>query len=157
LKLFRRLTKLGFAGIETQFQAESTTAIHANATVEVRQIGIDGFLTKSGIENLVAGSGLLQADETVKSSLLLFRTQFQRTWLVSTGRTIFCILDDPNTRESGQLIQWKEATNTIKRIATWNEEKKYAIDIGKHGSWLYSHHLHPEAATLKEQVRGWLT
>jgi len=157
VELFRRLTKLGFAGIETQFQVESATAIHATASVEVQKIGSDGFLTKGGIEDLIAGSGLLQGGEKVKSSLLLFRTQFQRTWLVSTGKTLFCVLDDPNTRESGQLIQWREATESIKRIATWEEEKKYAIDIGKHGSWLYSHYLHPDSAALKQQVRGLLS
>jgi hypothetical protein len=155
--LFKKLTKLGFAGIEAQFQEESVTAIHTSSKVEVQKLGIDGFLTKAGVEELISDSGLLSANERTRESLLLFHTQFQRTWLVSTGKTLFCVLDDENTRESGQSIQWREATESIKQITTWKEGRRYAIDIGKHGSWLYSHYLHPNANILKEQVRRLLS
>jgi len=155
--LLNRILKVKFAGFEGEFQPESPTPLRTPTPVEVETLGVDGFLTKHGIEHLVSRSGLLQANERIKDSLLLFQTPFQRTWLVSTGRTLFCVLDDASTRESGQLIQWKEAAESIKRVATWKEGKRHAVDIGKHGSWLYSPNLHPDPGVLKEQIRGLLS
>jgi hypothetical protein len=152
--LLTRVVKLKVLGVEAEVQPENPNAIKSNATVEVKTLGSDGFLTKDGIEELVAKSGLLAADEKVRSSLLLFQTLEQRTWLVSTGTSLFCVLDDEKTRQTGRLIQWKEAASSIKGISTWKEGRRNAVDIGKHGSWLYSPHLHPDPETLKSQIRS---
>jgi hypothetical protein len=156
--LLTRIVKVKILGIEAEVQPESPDALKSEVTADVRTIGADGFLTKAGIEELVTNSGLLEADEKVRgATLLLFQTSEQRTWLVSTGKNLFCILDDENTRRSNRLIQWRESTDSIKRIATWREGKRYAVDIGKHGSWLYSPHLHPDPEELKAQIRALLS
>ena len=86
-------------GVEAEVQPESPEALKSEATVEVKTFGADGFLTRAGIEELVSKSGLLDAEERVKKSLLLFQTSEQRTWLVSTGKHLFCVLDDEGTRQ----------------------------------------------------------
>ena len=155
--LLKNVKKIGLPGLlESEFQSESPQALHAEATVEVKTLGVDGFLTKAGIEQLISKSGFLEPGEKINDSLLLFQTPAQRTWLVSTGKTLFCVLDDASTRQSGQLIQWKGATASIKRVAAWKEGRRYAVDIGTHGSWLYSPHLHPDPEALKEQIRSLL-
>ena len=155
--LLTRLLRVKFAGFEGEFQVESPQALQSHAAVEVKTLGIDGFLTKAGIEELISKSGLLQSDEKTKDSLLIFETPSQRTWLVSTGKNLFCVLDDASTRESGNLIQWKEMTAAIKRVAAWKEGKRYAVDIGKHGCWLYSPNLHTDPEGLKEQLSNLLS
>jgi hypothetical protein len=155
--LLARIVKVKILGIEAEIQPESPDALKSAPAIAVKTFGSDGFLTKDGIEELVAKSGLLEPDEKVKKSLLLFQTSEQRTWLVSTGKHLFCVLDDESTRQSGRLIQWKEATDSIKRVTSWREGTRYAVDIGKHGSWLYSPHLHPNPEFLKGQVRSLLS
>jgi len=154
--LFDRLLKVKFVGFEGEFQVESRQPLKADVSVEVTKIGMDGFLTRAGVEDVISNSALLEPSENVRDALLLFRTQSQRTWLVSTGKHLFCILDDASTRQSGDLIQWKEDTASIKRVATWREGKRCAVDIGSHGSWLYSPSLHPDPDALREQIRALL-
>src|SRR5215472_8839161 len=82
--LFQKLSRFKIAGVEGEFQAQSSDVkpIPTNPVVDVKSIDAQGFLTQDGVKQIVENSGLLRPGEPVKSSLLLFRTPSQRTWLV---------------------------------------------------------------------------
>jgi hypothetical protein len=75
------------------------------ALTPIALVADDGFLTEQGIGETIRQSGLLGPGEEVVDHLLLLRTRRQRTWLVSTTASLFCLLDDEKTRADDRLIQ----------------------------------------------------
>jgi hypothetical protein len=157
--LFEKLSRLKVAGFEGEFQAQvSDKPISTQGIVEIKSIDADGFLTQDGVKQIVESSGLLQHGEVVKSTLLLFRTPRQRTWLVSTGRNVFCVLDDARTKSKSTLIQWKQSVDSINRVKAYRAENgSPVVDISDHEGWLYSPTLHPDPKALENQIRSMLT
>lgn len=76
------------------------------------------------------------------TALLFFQTSKQQTWLVSTNKNIYCILDD--NREDKPHINWsiskKELFNSEINIRDYSEELGQ-FDIGSEKNWLYSKKL----------------
>jgi hypothetical protein len=157
--LFEKLSRLKFAGVEGEFQAQvSDKPLPTKGVIEVKSLDAEGFLTQDGVKQIVESSGLLQPSEAVNATLLLFRTPRQRTWLVSTGRNIFCILDDARTKAKSTLIQWKQPADSIERVKAYRtEDGSPVVDIGDHEGWLYSPILHPDPRALEDQIRSMLT
>ncbi len=159
-EVFRRLSKLKVAGFEGEFQQQSSSAttLPPTTSVEIKNIDVDGFFTIDGLKQLIRGSGLLQPDEEVRETLLLFRTKKQRTWLVSTSRSLFCVLDDAITRKGGTLVQWRQPIAGIRdiRARLGRKSEQPVVDIGTAKGWLYSVSLHPDPIELETEIRSLL-
>lgn len=153
--LLARLATLKVGDTEMTFQEPTADAEMEEESVEVklRAIGPGGFLTADGVEQLVSESALTHHDETVRETFLLFRTERQRTWLVTTSRSLYCILDDENTRADGRLIQWRLPLSAAQPIRA-REHKPGAglLDVGPRKRWLYSTSLHPQPQELERSV-----
>ncbi len=160
VETFHRLSKLKVAGLETEFQqpSSSATTIPLTTKVEIKNIGPDGFFTVDGLKQLIRDSGLLQPTEEFKKTLLLFRTAKQRTWLISTSKSLFCLLDDEKTRKRGSLIQWRQLIAGIRDVRVWPnpEDQQPVVDIGTAEGWLYSTRLHPDPKELENEIRSML-
>lgn len=76
------------------------------------------------------------------AALLIFQTSKQQTWLVSTKKRLYCILDD--NRETEPHINWS-ISNDLKfeiNVRDYPEEKSIGlIEIGEKKNWLYSKKL----------------
>jgi len=155
-ELLQRISKLKVIGVESEFQPQSADAkvLAAHTAVQIKSIGEDGFLTADGVKQLISSSGLLQSDEEVRKALLLFRTARQRTWLVSTDKSLFCVLDDSRTRKKGTLIQWRESISAIRHISANEDEGSPVVNIGNREGWLYSNTLHPDPDALVADLRA---
>jgi hypothetical protein len=114
-----------------------------------------GFLTEKGLDHLLATSGMMHPDEEIEEHLLLLRTKKQRTWLVSTDRSLFCLLDDEKTRARGRVIQWKQPLRAVEDTfvrAKSRNENTGLVDVGNRRNWLYSHSLHADPEQLKRRI-----
>ena len=159
--LVRRTSTVKGFGIEAEVQTQLPSAdAHtptpqalANMEETPRLVGLDGFLTEAGIRSLVQGSGANA--ESVRHLLKLFHTSRQRTWLVATDKTLYCILDGASTRASGRLIQWAQSLGGIEQNSIRTKSYKSRtglIDIGNRKNWLYSLRLHPDPEELVSKV-----
>ncbi len=112
-----------------------------------------GFYTDPGLDRLLAKSGRLQRGEFVRDKLLLFETPKQHTWLITTDRHLWCLLDDSNTRTK-RVVQWSQPLNKARNIRAYRSSKGTpVIELGAKNPWIYSVNLHPDPNTLAQQVR----
>ena len=139
--LFERIATVKVAGHEFTFQPKSPDAIApgGEADDEIEILGPEGFFTEKGITRLIEKSRLIGANERVVSSLPLYQTPAQHTWLVATNKQLFCVLDDQEGRVTGKLIQWRMDLDEAHPI----KDRPYKsdsglVDIGKKRNWLYS-------------------
>ena len=89
----------------------------------------------------------------MRQLLLLFATQGQRTWVVSTDRQLFYVLDDRSTQASGRWIQRVQAFSEVEDVRAIPENPNSgAIYIGAPPGWYYSVSLHPDPRTLENRV-----
>lgn len=158
VQLSQLLTRLGsvkVAGSEWVFQAPTDKAPEPSKDLRRTklEVGADGFLNALSIRAAVTESGLLDADELVTDELLIFHTPNQRTWLVATGRNVFVLLDDQDTRKDARLIQtFFDRTKTLpiqcRRSDGADVVKFAAEDIW----WYYSVHLFPTPSALRDAI-----
>ncbi len=101
---------------------------------------IIGFVIKSKNYD----SGLEKLDQA--AALLIFQTSKQQTWLVSTNKRLYCILDD--TRKDEPQINWSIPKEDLdgKKISDEIYIRDYSediglVDIGPKKNWLYSKKL----------------
>jgi hypothetical protein len=112
-----------------------------------------GFRTEEGLRLLVMNSHLVERGEEVKDVLLLFHTERQKTWLISTNNQMFCVLDDEKTRAKSRLIQWRIAISEIDDVKAYLSKKENnVVDIGPKHRWLYSGHLHADPIVLEDRI-----
>ncbi len=82
------------------------------------------------LEALNRFSGIAEG-EFAREALLIFSTEEQRTWLVTTSSNLYFLLDDQNTRELDSLVQRKvplaEAQSYIKASNLNDRDKVIAI------------------------------
>lgn len=154
-RLLEDLASFRVGETELTFQKPNPDAASPGGEAEeqLELLGPEGFFTDDGINQLIANSGLIEAGEFVVDRFLLFKTKRQRTWLVTTDRRLFCILDDENTQASGRLIQWRillEEANPISAIP--HKPTVGLINIGERRNWLYSRRLHPSTKGLENEV-----
>ena len=77
--------------------------------------------------------------------ILIFESDRQHTWLVSTNLSLFCLLDDDNTRPLQKVIQWRQPLSAARRVHTKpyrQSSRTGLVDIGTKSNWLFSYHLH---------------
>lgn len=113
-----------------------------------------GFLTLAGAIHEVRTRAHLVDDEEPVAALNTFRTKAQRTWLVVTGRRLFCLLDSEKTRS--RRIQWHIPLLEADPVsAKPRPQKKHSgvLNIGPKRNWLYSVKLFPNPAVLEGKVR----
>ncbi len=153
--------------IETLFAAcegdvRKRTAGHAPTEEGRQQVAQQpskaNFLDIDAVHKLISSSGLLASDEVVVHQLLILKTTRQRTWIVVTTQSVFCVLDDEKTRSKGTEIQWRQSiSDSLRHIKTRPSKSKPAtrglLDIGLRHSWLYSKNLHPNSKQLEEILR----
>jgi hypothetical protein len=155
-KLLGRLAKLKIGDTEVEFQHPSTESILAPKEVKkaLETIGPGGFLTEEGIRNVIKSSGLMDGDEKSVGQILIFFTTKQRTWLVVTTKSVFCVLDDDNTRTSGRLIQWVQLRESIDVVeAIEYKPTTGLLTIGKRKNWLYSTALYSRPVLLEDKIK----
>lgn len=79
------------------------------------------------------------------ADLLIFRTKRQRTWLVATAGSLFCLLDDARTQQSDRLVQWRQQVTALPIPVGTRPSKRDGhlglLDIGSRQNWLYSRGL----------------
>ncbi len=109
------------------------------------------FISESEIKNYIKNSINFKADlenPDDSEALSIFQTVKQKTWLVSTNRRLYCILDDirkekPHINWSIQKSDLVDGSKIIIDLITHETRKKYktigCVDIGQnHKNWLYS-------------------
>jgi hypothetical protein len=139
-----------------------------------------GFLTATGIEAYVATyikADFINRFTWAEPPLLLFKSQDQQTWLVRAGETIYCLLDDANTRAGRNLVQlqhtvsgtgfkgtygdlssinYKDVLNANLRDLLPGRVRDLAqtrlVDLGFGNNWYYSRELFPQPSDLEAAV-----
>src|SRR5438552_5299835 len=106
--LLRNISKFKFFGVEGEVQKPVSQApvVAAEATKKLAAVESGGFLTSDGLRQIVEASGLLDANEKIEATQLIFSTGRQHTWIVATASKLFCLLDDEEERSNGTVIQW---------------------------------------------------
>jgi hypothetical protein len=154
-ELLSRISKFKFAGVEGEFQTQAPAASPPGVkdSKELRRLDPDTFLTVEEIKEFVRRSGLIEPGENVRDTLLIFDTPNQHTWLIATDKSLFCILDDSDTRKSGKLIQWRQEISTIDTIKAERYKRSQGLlEIGEAWDWLYSVRLHPSPSKLEGTI-----
>lgn len=128
-----------------------------------RLIGYREFWGTSNIQALIKTSKHFDSkSENVHSaeSLIIFSTSKQQTWLVTTEKRLYCILDD--IRKPKPRVQWsspKEKLLEPNQITTRPKSNKSGlINLGDdHKNWLYSKKLFKNApieSSVKKLLSG---
>lgn len=144
----------GLGKIEFQQAPDPEAALPSKQSTR-RSPSLDesGFYSHDGLTQLIEDSGLVEAGEHVAQRLLLFRTRKQRTWLLATRRTVFCVLDDDKTRVTGRLIQWRLPIDDLAPVVAHRTPAgSRVVTLGPQGNWLYSLALHPDEAELERDI-----
>jgi hypothetical protein len=158
--LVPKIGSLKFPGGEIQIQrAELTATAPENAEQgKLEYVDARGFYTALGLSRLIQDSGHTVPGETIQKTFLLFQTARQQTWLLITGKQVFCILDDERTRASGRVLQWRLPLDKALPVRAYVTEKgNCVVDIGEKRRWLYSPELHPDTKALEEELAGLLS
>lgn len=96
---------------------------------------------------------------TSAQALLIFSTSKQHTWLISTARRLYCVLDD--LRKDHPNINWSMSQSEVIKndqvslaIATRDKSDFTGlVDIGdSHQDWLYTKRLFSDAP-IEERIR----
>jgi hypothetical protein len=144
---------------EVVFQELSSKALEPSERVgkalEVRDE--EGFFTRDGVEGLVQDSRYLDPDETIRESMLVFRTERQQTWLISTNKHVFFILDDERTRASQRLIQRRQQLEESLPVTTREHTGLSGVfQLGVSGFWYYSIALLGPPGTARRRLERFL-
>jgi hypothetical protein len=148
-----RSFKSPIGDFEFQQQDSDAQPLKEGATQE-KYIDPRGFYTREGLSQLIAKSGSFQEGEKIVDMFLLFDTLRQHTWIISTNRKLFCVLDDENTRFNRRLIQWEMPLIEAEPIRVRTSAKGNPIvDIGQRRNWRYSRHLYPTEESILEKIK----
>ena len=156
-RLLSRLGSVKVAGSEWVFQPPSPKA-QEEPIVDLRtsefELGPDGFLTPESRENVVEHSDLFEDTEAVVGELLIFQTPAQRTWLISTNRKVFILLDDAGTRKKKRIIQTAFDRNRALPLEFDDEKGAESVKFAAEDTfWYYSKHLFPSKKSLTDAVK----
>ncbi|MCP4253079.1 MAG: toll/interleukin-1 receptor domain-containing protein [Candidatus Scalindua sp.] len=116
----------------------------------------EGFYNGSGLDNLLSKTGGLDSDENVIERFLLFEIDSQHTWLITTSKHLFCLLDDNDTRNKGSVVQWKVELDSFElhKVKAYRSSRgNDVVELGRRAPWLYSKHLHPNTSELENEIR----
>ena len=120
-----------------------------------------GFFTEPAIRAIVKEAFGRRLD-SVRKTLLLFRTPAQRTWLVASENDLYIVIDDEETRVGNRFVQStfaKSRTVPIKSRSynlapqsVTSEVVQFAAQVGADTWWLYSLDLFPDFASLESAI-----
>jgi len=112
-----------------------------------------GFYTEDGIVDYVVRSQRMDDGEHPLETFLLRRSKLQRTWLVTSERHLYCLLDSASTRARDRLLQWRIPLAAAADVAARKNSKgSDVIDVGAKRGWLYSSREHPDPRRLEQEV-----
>lgn len=160
-RLIRRIRKGKVGGSEfefdTQLPSPTSKEIKSSDDDDFSEDLVDenGFLTRSGIEKAVTMSSSRLPGEEPFSSLLVYSTSKQSTWLVATNHHIYCVLDGDKTRDSGRLLQWRLPLDKSFHISAYERNARTGLfTLGPKKNWLYSRKLFTNPEQLETAVRS---
>ncbi len=111
-----------------------------------RILGYRRFSDEPQIRTLVEKSKDFDSSEESTDSaqsLIIFQTSKQQTWLMSSTKRLYCILDD--VRRPRPRVQWSLPKNKVKVRARPKTEKTGLVDFDqRRRSWLFSAPLFEE-------------
>jgi hypothetical protein len=139
--LLRRIAKVKHGETELTFQESSPNALEPSpvATEALQIRDEEGFFTSRGIEDLVQRSKYLVNSESLRDSILVFKTPEQHTWLIATDQQIFFVLDDEDTRSSQRLIQHRLPLQSALPVSTKQKAREVGVfQLGTSDWWYYS-------------------
>ena len=117
----------------------------------------DDFYSEQDIRELVTTKSNLGRADTVKGTLLIFETSKQHTWLVTTERYIYILLDDNKTRDKDRLIQTffeKAKTQPLEiRDSSKSKGSRVVKFAAEETWWFYSRKLFPTNEKLTKAVQ----
>ena len=147
-KTFDRVAEM----IEGVFETKKTT-IDNKYSKKLKAPKATGFLNEIEIIDVINNSGSLAENESVEKALLIYSTELQQTWLVSTRNRVFCLLNEKETRKDRQFISWNASKDSLKPIST-HKYKKYTglLDLKNHAGWLYTYRLFPQPEDILRKV-----
>jgi len=130
-------------------------------------LGHRDFIKKEKIKEGITNSISYSSSENIQDAktLLLLETSKQKTWLVSTNKRLYCILDD--TRKDKLNINWsmdksKIISNGGQIILNLKIDENYSNEYGnvwfndsKKG-WFYSKKFFSSKLFLKDEVMNLL-
>jgi len=142
--------------IEGIFETKKAT-IHSEYATKISATKSTGFLHEREIIEVVNASGFLAENESVEKALLIYSTEIQQTWLVSTRNRMFCLLNEKGTCKDRQSISWNASKDSLKPIST-HKYKKYTglLDLKNHAGWLYTYRLFPQPEDILSKVHALL-
>lgn len=98
----------------------------------------ESFLTSENIRDIVQTSSYLASDEKIHQVMIVFKTSKQRTWLVSTNKQVFFLLDDENTRKSKRIIQLRQKLQeSLPVITEKRKNSAYVFKLGNNSRFYY--------------------
>ncbi|MDO8727088.1 MAG: hypothetical protein Q7J35_13550 [Candidatus Methanoperedens sp.] len=123
-------------------------------------LGRRDFFSMPDIIEFVKNSGNYTDDNLKKArALKIFQTSKQQTWLVSTDKAIYCILDD--NRKDKPIVRWSNPKSVIltdNTISIEIKERDYSeksglLSIGKRMDWLYTKKLF-KGSDIKKEIKN---
>jgi hypothetical protein len=117
-----------------------------------------GFLSKTEIIDVIIKSKTFAENEKIEKTILIYSTETQQTWLVSTRTRVYCILNENGTPKPNQTISWVSDKESLKPVGI-RKYKKYSglLDLHNHAAWLYTYRLFPKPDDLIKEVNELLT
>lgn len=128
-------------------------------------LGYRNFWGEDEIKKLITKSkNFDSANESPSSalSLLIFQTSKQQTWIVSSSKRLYCILDD--IRKPRPKIQWSSKKQSLSPDGNYESvivthpksEKSGLVDIGtKRRNWLFTKRFFT-SSSIEEQIANLL-
>lgn len=154
--LIDRIASVSFPGTKFVFQKQAITAPAASAELLAAtfEVGHDGFLTANARKKVINES-MLEQHPVWRKELLIYANPTQRTWMVTTEKNIFVLLDDANTRISSTIVQAffaKELTLPL-RFGNDGPTTTVAFAADPDDWWYYSNSLFPTPIKFEAFVK----
>jgi hypothetical protein len=154
--LIDRIASVSFPGTKFVFQKQAITAPAASAELLAAtfEVGHDGFLTANARKKVINESRLEQ-HPVWRKELLIYANPTQRTWMVTTEKNIFVLLDDANTRISSTIVQAFFAKELALPLRFGNDGPTTTVAFAADPDdwWYYSNSLFPTPIKFEAFVK----
>ena len=154
--LIDRIASVSFPGTKFVFQKQAITAPAASAELLAAtfEVGHDGFLTANARKKVINESRLEQ-HPVWRKELLIYTNPTQRTWMVTTEKSIFVLLDDANTRISSTIVQAFFANEMTLPLRFGNDGPTTTVAFAADPDdwWYYSNSLFPTPIKFEAFVK----
>lgn len=142
----------GSAARRTVEAQEAYASDHGERTIAAIPDG--QFCSLGELHQAIADADQPFAGERIVDSLLFFESARQRSWLIATEHWLLFLLDDPETRREGRLVQRDVHLEEAGDVSAWIDAQGIALfRVGRGTAWYYSAALFEEPAYLETAVR----